>query len=542
MNTLTDIFWNRKWTISLTAGILLGLAFPPFPFPFLLFPALVLLFRLINLSESAREAAYYSYPGFVIWNLITTYWLMLADVAAGVAAILANAAVMTLPIMLQYQAQKKLNNTWLIALLQAAFWVSYEYLHHQWDLAWPWLSFGNAWAGVPELVQYISATGYLGISFWVVLVSSLIYQAIKRSHRPAGYAAAALAVLFPVISLVQLSVLDLESRSSVETVVVQPNFDSYQTYGGYNTTHEAMESLLSLSDSARTESTQLIVWPENGIHPALYSRQVTNRAANKIKTILMTRSSEWGIPIIGGATYFEYYTPEQAPPLPRGSADNPWLYFNSALAFYPDNSLQVYRKRNLVPIVERIPFVHFLDAIDVLEWVDWKALQGYGKGNGADPFPVANTQTPALVCYDSVFPSWVRAFVNNGAGFITVITNDGWWGNTSGHAQHFAYARLRALEFRRWVVRSANNGISGIIAPDGSVKVETGYWEQTAFTYDVPVITEQTLYARFGDWLPIGLLIISAGGVVLILFRNQSASRELVTGELESQGTKELGN
>lgn len=527
MNSLTDIFWHRKWVISLTAGILLGLAFPPFPFPFLLFPALVLLFRLIDLSETAREAAYHSYPALVIWNLITTYWLMLATVAAGIAAILANAAVMTLPVMLQHQAQKKLNNIWVIALLQTAFWVSYEYLHHHWDLAWPWLALGNAWANVPELVQYISATGYLGISFWVVLVSSLAYQAIKESYKTVIYAAAALAVLFPAISLVQLSMLDLESRSTVKTVVVQPNFDSYHTYGGYDTAQQAMQSLLALSDSARTEETQLIVWPENGIHPALANRQITDRDANSIKALLINRSSEWGVPIIGGATYFEYYTPEQTPLLPQGSADSPWLYFNSALAFYPDGSLQVYRKHNLVPIVERMPFVHFLDAIDVLDWVNWKTLQGYGKGNGAEPFPVAHTQTPALVCYDSVFPGWIRAFINNDAGFITIITNDGWWGNTSGHSQHFAYARLRALEFRRWVVRSANNGISGIIAADGNVKVETGYWERTAFTYDVPVITEQTLYARLGDWLPIGLLVLSAGGMVLMLFKRYRYSSQV---------------
>lgn len=527
MNSLTDIFWHRKWVISLTAGILLGLAFPPFPFPFLLFPALVLLFRLIDLSETAREAAYHSYPALVIWNLITTYWLMLATVAAGIAAILANAAVMTLPVMLQHQAQKKLNNIWVIALLQTAFWVSYEYLHHHWDLAWPWLALGNAWANVPELVQYISATGYLGISFWVVLVSSLAYQAIKESYKTVIYAAAALAVLFPAISLVQLSMLDLESRSTVKTVVVQPNFDSYHTYGGYDTAQQAMQSLLALSDSARTEETQLIVWPENGIHPALANRQITDRDANSIKALLINRSSEWGVPIIGGATYFEYYTPEQTPLLPQGSADSPWLYFNSALAFYPDGSLQVYRKHNLVPIVERMPFVHFLDAIDVLDWVNWKTLQGYGKGNGAEPFPVAHTQTPALVCYDSVFPGWIRAFINNDAGFITIITNDGWWGNTSGHSQHFAYARLRALEFRRWVVRSANNGISGIIAADGGVKVETGYWERTAFTYDVPVITEQTLYARLGDWLPIGLLVLSAGGMVLMLFKRYRYSSQV---------------
>jgi apolipoprotein N-acyltransferase len=116
-----------------------------------------------------------------------------------------------------------------------------------------------------------------------------------------------------------------------------------------------------------------------------------------------------------------------------------------------------------------------------------------------------------------VYPGWIRKFVQNGAGFITVITNDGWWGNTSGHEQHFSYARLRSIEFRRWVVRSANNGISGVIAPDGSVKKRTEYWASTAFRYQVPVLTNQTIYARFGDWLPIGLLIISLGAIGYLL-------------------------
>ncbi len=103
--------------------------------------------------------------------------------------------------------------------------------------------------------------------------------------------------------------------------------------------------------------------------------------------------------------------------------------------------------------------------------------------------------------------------MRNGAGYLTIITNDGWWGNTSGHEQHFAYARLRAIEFDRWIVRSANNGISGIIAPDGSVKVETPYWKTTAFNYDVPVLTSQTFYTRFGDWLPYLMIALSIFGI-----------------------------
>ena len=102
----------------------------------------------------------------------------------------------------------------------------------------------------------------------------------------------------------------------------------------------------------------------------------------------------------------------------------------------------------------------------------------------------------------------------NGADFITIITNDGWWGDTSGHVQHFAFARLRALEFRRWIVRSANNGISGIIAPDGDVHVETNYWERTGFTYNVYPSDQLTFYALYGDWFN---WLMVAGAVAGIL-------------------------
>lgn len=495
-------------------GVLLGLSWPPFPLPFLVFPAFLLLFRIIDLSSSAREAAYSAYPGFVIWNIITTYWLVMATFGGGVAAILANAAVMAVPVMLMYWVQNKLGNSWGTALVQTAIWISYEYLHHQWDLAWPWLAVGNAWANVPELVQYISATGYLGISFWVLLVSALIYQAIVCSHRKMGIAAGILGIAFPMISIIQLQVLNPGSSRSVEAVVVQPNFDSYLDYGGFQTPRQALDLLVNMSDSIKTDRTDVIVWPENGLEPYAASRPVNNSAANSIKPRLRAKSAQWDATIIGGTRYYEYFTPEDAPPLPRMNGKIPYLTYNAALAFQPDSSLNIYRKHNLVPIVERIPFVHFLNWIDVFGFVNWAENQQFGKGYDADQFNVKETKTPALICYDSVFPGWVREFVTDGAGFITIITNDGWWGDTSGHEQHFVYARLRALEFRRWIVRSANNGISGIIAPNGSVEVQTEYWTRTAFRYQVPVITESTIYSRFGDWLPVSMLVISIMGLL----------------------------
>lgn len=516
-------FWDNKWVLSLTMGILLGLSWPPLPFPFLVFLAFLLLFRIVDLSASAKEAAYRAYPGFVLWNIITTYWLVMATVAGGVAAILANAAVMTIPVILQYHVQKHLKRWWAVALLQSALWVSYEYLHHQWDLAWPWLALGNAWSNVPELVQYISVTGYWGISFWIVLVSALAYQAYQEKCRPAAYTAGILAMLMPAISLIQLGSVAIQSNDKTEVVVAQPNFNSYQQYGGYESAEDAINVLINISDSLRTNQTNLLAWPENGIHPALYS-QLVRRNAERTKNSLKNLAASWGLTILGGTTYYEYYPEEEKPPLANYTGQKYYLPYNAALGFYPDSTIQVYRKYNLVPIVERVPYVHTLNALDIFKLVDWRSVQGYGKGQVADQFKVNGTQTPGLVCYDSVFPSWVRKFVKNGAGFLTVITNDGWWGDTSGHTQHFAYARLRALEFRRWVVRSANNGISGVIAPDGSVKLKTNYWERTGFRYQVPVLTHQTFFASYGDWLPYSLLVISLSGIGFVLYRRFNSS------------------
>jgi len=519
MKEFFDNIWNTQWALTLTAGILLGLSWPPIPLPFLVFPAFVLIFRIIDLSSSAREAAYWTYPGFVIWNIITTYWLVMATVAGGVAAILANAAVMTVPVMLQYKMQQLESKPWMIALLQTACWLSYEYLHHLWDLAWPWLAIGNAWANMPSLVQYISVTGYWGISFWVLFGSALAYQLTKKSLLSIKISLTAVIIVFPLWSMV-ISVFSspTEPATTQEAVVVQPNFDSYQPDGGFPSPYEAHDHLLELTDSVRTDSTQLVVYPENAIQARIANISTFSSTSTKTKELWREKAERWNNTIIAGATYFEYFNNKPTPSLPYPSNRGPYLPYNSALAFYAEKPMEVYRKHNLVPIVERVPFVHFLNTIDLFNLVDWNNTQGYGKGHAADQFSVGSTKTPALICYDSVFPSWVREYVQDGSGYLTIITNDGWWGNTSGHEQHFAYARLRAIEFDRWIVRSANNGISGIIAPDGSIEVETKYWTETAFRHRVPVLTSQTLYARFGDWLPILMLVttgFSVGSMVL---------------------------
>ena len=501
--------WNTPWLQSVMAAILLWLSFPPYNLGLLQIPAFILLLRLSVTSVSVRQMIYYAYPSFVLWNLFTTYWLMMASVSAGVAAILANAALMLIPLGLIRRFTLSDMNPVGSSFLSATVWVSYEFLHHQWDLAWPWLTLGNAWSNLTGAIQYISVTGIWGVSFWVVFTAALSYHAIKTASGPIIKSTALVFFAFPIFSVLAMINIHQPSDEPFHVTVVQPNSNSYERYGGYPSLDDLVTHLLELSDSARTDSTQLIAWPENALDDAV---TLSNPQIMRIRDSLRV----WDTELITGSGYLKYYRDEDAPDIIRGiNSGYAYNFFNAAFHIQPERPTEVYEKGRLVPVVERFPFVELFNRIDRFGWVNWGALNSYGLGKEATVFQVGEGHTPALICYDSVFPGWVNDFVNNDADFLTIITNDGWWGDSNGHIQHFAYARLRAIEQRRWIARAANNGISGIISPDGKVQLETEYWTEDAFSYKIYQSDKMTFYGRFGDWLPWLSLLSSVVGIGL---------------------------
>ncbi|MEX1062572.1 MAG: apolipoprotein N-acyltransferase [Balneolaceae bacterium] len=515
MNRLAT-YWSHGPALSLSAGVLLGLSFPPFGLPVLQIPAFVFLFRVADLSSGWRELAVRAYGAFLVWNLIATYWLMMATLAGGTAAILANSLLMLIPLLIIRYLLRSGIHPAVTPPLIAAIWVSYEFLHHNWDLAWPWLALGNGWADSTSLIQYISVTGHLGISFWVVVTAAVFYRAAAFASKKHLACAVLLALLFPAISLVMKAGYQEKSAQRLDVAVVQPNMNSYREYGGLATVDDLLTLLLELSDSARTETTDLIVWPENAID-SLIPR------GNRFNATIRDSLRSWDTELITGTGYIDYYESGSEPSLVRGNiSGRAYNIFNAAFHFTGERLPDIYKKGKLVPIVERIPFAESLSALDMSGQVNWGEIAGYGRGFHANNFLIGDQHaTPALICYDSVFSHWVGNFVRNGAGFLTIITNDGWWGDTSGHKQHFSYARLRAIEFRRWIVRSANNGISGIISPDGGIRVETGYGIRTAFAHPIHPSDVMTFYARYGNWFNWLMLAVAVAGTAFTVRRGR---------------------
>ena len=119
------------------------------------------------------------------------------------------------------------------------------------------------------------------------------------------------------------------------------------------------------------------------------------------------------------------------------------------------------------------------------------------------------------ICYESAFGGYVSEFANKGADLLFVITNDGWWGDTPGYKQHFEFSKLRAIENRRCVSRSANTGKSGFFNQKGDVIQSTEYWKEDVIKATLKANTEKTFYSKHGDylyriatWITFGLLLV----------------------------------
>src|SRR5690606_16293349 len=109
--------------------------------------------------------------------------------------------------------------------------------------------------------------------------------------------------------------------------------------------------------------------------------------------------------------------------------------------------------------------------------------------------------TAPIICYESVYGQYVTGYVRNGANFLTIITNDAWWSDTQGHKQHLNYAKLRAIETRRSIVRSANTGISAFIKEKGDIQQTLGYAEVGSIRGSITLNSGETFYVKHGDYI-----------------------------------------
>ena len=484
------------------------------PLTFLVFIAWQPLLWLMDRGPKGKHFFGWVYLAMVIWNTCTTWWVWNASGPGTIGAILANSLLMCLPWLGALFVQKKRGLfAGQIALL--LFWLSFEYFHLQdWGLSWPWLTLGNVFAAKTEWIQWYEYTGTSGGGLWIVVVNLLIFHMTRSFLARKKPVATSIAL---VLVLVIPWYISLKLQPPGETgedklmnrniVIVQPNIDPYEKVET-GTLEAQLRKLIRISDEAIDTNTTLVVWPETAVYLEGGIEESNMKANFLLAPFWDFLHRHPKMNLLSGMESFHMYRgdhPDDARNIP---GTNSWFEtYNAAVLFDSSGARSIYHKSKLVPGVETLPFfLHFLDS-----W--FEKLGGTTSGyTGQDDRTVFATtdslyHIAPVICYESIYGEFMTGYARNGADIIAIITNDGWWGNTPGYAQHLNYARMRCIETRRWLVRSANTGVSALIDDAGNIH-ETRPYNETGFikTY-VPPQKSMTFYTQHGDVLSKIILI-----------------------------------
>jgi len=486
----------RKILLSLISALLLVFSWPPHGFPFLIFGAFLPLFFLIDSVSKERIALSYSFIVFLLWNLGTTFWIFHASLFGVIMAILVNSLLMTgvFALFLWIKSKYKDRRAWWSLVV---FWLSFEYLHFQWDLSWPWLTLGNVFAHYPKWVQWYEYTGVLGGSLLVILFNIVLYHSIIK-RKIYGFILFILCLPFLFNFFIKPKTLD---SNVLDIVVVQPNIDPYiDKFSGLSSV-EQLEQFIELAQTKLDTNVDVLIGPETAIVDGLWENRI--EFSNEIIRLRELFQEHPKLQIIIGATTLKAYSSNQklsATARQIKNSDTFYDVYNSALHITP-NQLSIYHKSKLVQGVEFMPFSFILDKLDFL-FINLGGISGsLGTQNYREVFKANNVSIAPIICYESVFGDYTTEYIRNGANVMAIITNDGWWKNTPGYKQHLNYASLRAIENRRSIARSANTGISAFIQLDGTI-IQPTVWDQaTAIRGQLITNTHITFYTRYGDYI-----------------------------------------
>ncbi len=523
--------------LAILSGILLWLGWPTYGFAGLLFIALVPLLiseRKLRLSDSkniAGKVFLHSYLTFFIWNIATTYWLYFSTPFGMWFAVLVNTALMSLVFLgYHYLARKATQGAALTFL--ACLWISFERLHLDWDFSWPWLNLGNGFSETTSWIQWYEYTGTFGGSLWIWLVNIFIFVAVLR-FRESGlttrrkFIIKRSLVLTAIITIPVLisKALIIESipfqkDGGTNVVIVQPNIDPYEEKY-YLNNDSIIKTIMSLAKPEMDQFTDLIITPETVLADDVRLNNLTQLKFNP--TVLSIRQELYDYPnvnYLGGVAIDEVFTDKRrATGRTNLFRDGRTFYnsYNSAMFLSAGGPLGLYNKSKLVVGVENFPYKGILQPIlgdvmlDLGGTVSTKTIQ-----EDRTVFKTIDATVVApVICYESVYGEYVTEFVKNGAQVLAIITNDAWWNETQGHKQHLSLARLRAIENRRWIARSANTGISAIIDDRGVIKKSLGYEKQGALKGTLLPKTELTFYTIHGDYIA---RIATVMGLFVLLF------------------------
>jgi apolipoprotein N-acyltransferase len=512
---------NRKELLfGLISGILLGFSFPPIPLPYLLFVGLIPYLIVIEKRRSLAEINRFTYFTAFFFNIITLYWVGSwtpdADpflMVAGTVLMFFNPIVFLIPSTLYYLARKYVNKNLALYLLPW-FWLFYEYIYSITDFRFPWLSLSNGLPYFLSFIQIADIIGSYGITILIVYVNIFGYLTLAKinSKSRAKFLNPIILILLIIIPVIygayKLNTYD-ESDNKISIGLIQPNLNPNKKWEIGNLDVQ-IDLYQGLSEEAIREGAEIIIWPETALPVYLMSARY-DKYSKRIQDFV----DSMNVPIVTGMPHANFYPNIEDAPLdakPLKNSDGAYTSFNSILYFAPQREVEQYGKIKLVPFGEKVPLVDIFPVLG--KWIKWNV--GISSWNTGMDTLVFNWNNDAgnsvniggVICIESIYPDFISSFVNKGADFIAVVTNDSWYGNSSGPYQHKEISVLRAIENRRTVVRAANGGISCIIDPLGRTIIEQPMFTKGIVVGEIELGHTKSIFTEYVLLFPIISILV----------------------------------
>jgi apolipoprotein N-acyltransferase len=512
----------KVFFLFLLSGLLLGFSWFPLGSAALIFISFIpilyaLEFEVSKIKKYKAVILYLaSFSGFLLWNLLDTWWVKNASIEGSILAFVMNSILMATVLCIYNFLQQKIASKKLSVYLFLAVWLSFEYLHLNWSMSWTWLNLGNVFAWNTNWIQWYEYTGTFGGSAWIILVNFSFFEVLEKIKSKDIFKSisVALAVLFiPIFISIYIKYATKNNGEKVEVILIQPNIDPYNGKFDPNTLSQQLQQIEQLAVSQISKNTKLIVAPETALPFNIWENELDSSEEVKYFKKFIAQNANVNL-LIGASTAKMYEANELKSATARSRRDGKsYDSYNTALYLKNNKKAAIYHKSKLVPGVEIIPFPELMKYFEKYA-IDLGGTTGsLGMQSHRTVFESNNSKIKVapIICYESVYGEFVGEFVKNGANLIAIITNDGWWGDTPGYKQHLAYSKLRAIEQRRSIVRSANTGISAFINLYGEIEQQTNWWEEKSIKANVVLNHEISFYGKNGDYialLAIGLLFI----------------------------------
>lgn len=523
----------QRYLLSILSGTLMVIAFPyTGSLTFLVFVAWIPLLMVEHTIATQRyrssKVFIHAYITFLIYNIGTTWWIWNADSSGAIMAFVFNSLLMALSFQVFHLIRKRLFNTGGYGMLLLV-WLGFEYAHFHWELSWPWLTLGNVFSITPSFIQWYEFTGVLGGSLWILAVNILLFKILlnrfvyKKQISPKAIGVPVIILLLPLTLSFWMYNTYKEIGKTKEIVVTQPNIDPYGKFSTINPA-EQLHRIATIAEKVMTNKTEYVLAPETAI-PISFDEAIINYDPGY--EILKEHMLDWETAelFIGASTEKRFDKKRSRATRKDPYGGNGYVeYYNSSLLMSPNFSPIITHKSKLVLGAEKVPFSHVFPFLENLS-LDLGGTKGT---LGIEPHPTNIKKdkfafTPSI-CYESIYGEYTAEQTKLGSEAIFVITNDGWWGDTPGYKQHFSFSRLRAIENRKFVARSANTGTSGIINSRGDIVKSTKWWTIDAFKANILVNNKMTVYMYLGDIIGRIFLFITIALMIYSFFKKSKST------------------